>query len=377
MGTNKQTAAVDAAAEDRIARNVAGRKDYRDEVRALADQHQYVVMYGCGTMLSSLVPGTWECYVGRRIDFCCDRDPDKWGRTFAGLRCISPDELLAIGDRCTVFVTLGQFKPVLDWLTESGVASVNLIYRYDLSSAEFLASRGDAELVSGLVAARRLLADERSARVFDAIVARAFGASSDCSIMMDVCEPDQYFPADVVELSDHEHFVDAGAYNGDTVIDLVERTQARFDRITCFELDRTNYEALVDTVRALPCRDRIVIHNLGVWDAAADITYSADSLQSTIGVGDRRGRVVALDEALGDGPVSYIKMDIEGAELRGLRGAERLIRSQRPRLAICAYHRIRDLWELPLAIHELAPDYRIYLRHHTNLEYETVCYAVA
>lgn len=377
MTTNETTSAVDAAAEDRIARQVAGRRDYRDEVRTLADQHPHVVLYGCGTMLASLVPDTWERYVGRKIDFCCDRDPDKWGRTFAGLPCISPEELLAIGDRCTVFVTIGQFKPVLDWLRVSGVASVNLIYKYDLASAEFLASRGDDEIVAGLVGARRLLADERSALVFDAIVARGFGASSDRCVMMDVCEPDQYFPADIVELTDHESFVDAGAYDGDTVLDLVRRTQARFDRITCFELDRANYEALTDTVRLLPCADRIAIHNLGVWDAGAEIRYSADSLQSTVGDGDRKGRVVALDEALGDERVSYIKMDIEGAELRGLRGAERLIRTHKPRLAVCAYHHMRDLWELPLAIHELMPEYKIYLRHHTNLEYETVCYAVA
>ena len=377
MTRPKQDPAVTAEADDRIARLVANRRDYRDEVTALACQHENVVLYGCGIMLASLVPGTWERYVGRKIDFCCDSDPYKWGQTFAGLPCISPEELQAIGDRSTVFVTIGQFKPVFDSLSRGGIASVNLIYKYDLSSAEFLATHDDDEIVAGLVAARRLLADERSLQVFDAIVARGFGDSVDPCVMMDVCEPDQYFPADVVTLTDHESFVDAGAFDGDTVTDFVERTEGRFARVTCFELDRANHRALAETVRRLPCADRIVIHNLGVWDGASEIAYSADSLQSTVGEGDAKGCVVALDDALGSEPVTYIKMDIEGAEMRGLRGAEGIIRAQKPRLAVCAYHHIRDLWELPLAIHELVPEYRIYLRHHTNLEYETVCYAVA
>jgi hypothetical protein len=75
-------------------------------------------------------------------------------------------------------------------------------------------------------------------------------------------------------------------------------------------------------------------------------------------------------------PVTFIKMDVEGAEPLALRGASRIIRSQKPRLAVCVYHHFSHLWEVPGMIHELVPEHRIYLRHHTNLEYETVCYAV-
>jgi len=46
------------------------------------------------------------------------------------------------------------------------------------------------------------------------------------------------------------------------------------------------------------------------------------------------------------------------------------------KLAICIYHDFRHLWEIPLYIKELVPEYKIYLRHHTDLAYETVCYAM-
>lgn len=352
------------------------RRDYQQEIKRLASQHPYLVLYGCGIMLTSLIPGAWAEYVGRKVDFCCDSDPEKWGKTFAGLPCISPEQLVAMRDRCAVFVTIGQFQPVYEFLTRSGFASVNLIYKYDLVSSEYLATHDSREIAVNLTAARRLLADRRSLKIFDSILDRVLGGRSDPSVMIDICEPDQYFPADIIKLTDHESFVDAGAFNGDTVKDFVGRTQAQFDRITCFEVDRVNFNSLQETVRQLPCADRITTHNLGIWDCECDIAYSIDNLQSTVGEGEGSGHVVPLDDVLGSQPVSYIKMDIEGAELQGLRGAERIIRTQEPRLAICVYHHIRHLWEVPLAIRELVPEYNIFLRHHTNLEYETVCYAV-
>lgn len=363
--------------DSHIVELLANRRNYQQDIKKLADQYPHVVFYGCGIMLNSLVPDVWDEYVGSKIDFCCDSDPDKWGKTFAGLVCISPEQLLAMRDECVVFVTIGQFKPVCEFLTRSGVASVNLIYKYDLESSGFLATHDDREIAANLTAVRRLLADQRSIQVFDSILDRVLTGRSDSGIMMDVCEPHQYFPADIIRLTDHESFVDAGAFNGDTVKDFVGRTRAKFDRITSFEVDLINYNALHETVRQMPCADRIKIHNLGIWDSECDITYSIGKRQSTIGEGEGRGHVVPLDDVLGNDSVSYIKMDIEGAEPNGLRGARHIIQAQKPKLAICIYHEFRHLWEVPLYIKSLAPEYKIYLRHHTNLEYETVCYAIA
>jgi uncharacterized protein with FMN-binding domain len=80
-------------------------------------------------------------------------------------------------------------------------------------------------------------------------------------------------------------------------------------------------------------------------------------------------------------------MDIEGAEMRALKGAERIIRSQHPKLAISCYHRFRDgvytgsadLFDVPAYIKSLVPEYNIFIRHHGGDRncYETVCYAIA
>ena len=92
--------------------------------------------------------------------------------------------------------------------------------------------------------------------------------------------------------------------------------------------------------------------------------------------GDAKGHVVRLDDAIGKARVTFLKMDIEGAELKALEGSRQTILDNKPKLAICVYHHIKDLWEIPLFIKTLIPEYRIFLRHHTKLEYETVCYAL-
>ena len=169
--------------------------------------------------------------------------------------------------------------------------------------------------------------------------------------------------------------MDIGAYNGDTIRDFASRTQNKYDKIFSFELDTINFNELQDNVETMHEQDRIKIYNLGIWDCECDIPYSIGESQRTLRSGNGQGHVVPLDEIPQGECVPFIKMDIAGAEPQALRGAENIIRSQRPKLAVCVYNDFRHLWEIPLLIKSMVPEYNIFLRHHTKLEYETVCYA--
>lgn len=68
-------------------------------------------------------------------------------------------------------------------------------------------------------------------------------------------------------------------------------------------------------------------------------------------------------------------MDIEGAEMDALRGMEKLMKRDRPKLAICVYHKPEDFWEIPLYIKSVVPEYTFILRHHSHDASETVLYA--
>jgi hypothetical protein len=74
--------------------------------------------------------------------------------------------------------------------------------------------------------------------------------------------------------------------------------------------------------------------------------------------------------------ITFIKMDVEGAEMKALYGARKTIEKHRPKLAICLYHNIEDFWNIPLLLSEWAP-YRFHIHHHSNTYLETVLYASA
>lgn len=73
--------------------------------------------------------------------------------------------------------------------------------------------------------------------------------------------------------------------------------------------------------------------------------------------------------------VTLIKMDIEGSEMAALKGAEKIIKRDRPKLAVCIYHNPEDIFEIPFLIKKLVPEYKLYIRHHSDTYAETVVYA--
>jgi hypothetical protein len=100
--------------------------------------------------------------------------------------------------------------------------------------------------------------------------------------------------------------------------------------------------------------------------------------QSTSGIsdsGDDFVQCVALDDAIPDFNPTFVKMDIEGAEYEAILGGRAIIQRCSPDLAISVYHRIEHMWEIPLLIKNMVPDYSFYLRSHGNLGIETIMYA--
>jgi FkbM family methyltransferase len=73
--------------------------------------------------------------------------------------------------------------------------------------------------------------------------------------------------------------------------------------------------------------------------------------------------------------IDFIKMDIEGAELLALKGAEKTIRKFRPKLAIAIYHSMDDFVSIPQWILDLNLGYELLLGHYTIHAEETVIFA--
>lgn len=170
-----------------------------------------------------------------------------------------------------------------------------------------------------------------------------------------------------------EVFVDAGGFDGDTTEEFCRRCPD-YRQVHLFEPSARNLRAA--QARLAGHRD-IVFHSQALSDTEGHIRFDPDAGSSSA-VTTGAGELVAmttLDRAI-PGPVSVIKMDLEGWELKALAGSERHIREGRPKLAIAVYHRasdFRDIWRQVRALH---PDYRIFLRHYTQGWSETVMFFV-
>ena len=74
--------------------------------------------------------------------------------------------------------------------------------------------------------------------------------------------------------------------------------------------------------------------------------------------------------------VDFIKMDIEGAEIHALKGAEKTLRQFHPKVAISLYHSLEDFKTIPRYLDSLGLKYKFYLDHHTIYENETVLFGI-
>lgn len=120
------------------------------------------------------------------------------------------------------------------------------------------------------------------------------------------------------------------------------------------------------------------MYNAGLWSKNDTLKFTGDenSASTLADNGTINVNVVSLDEILNGQRVTFIKMDVEGAELEALKGAKESILQYRPRLAICIYHKPEDILEIPLYLQSLVPDYKFYIRHYSDYTIETVLYAI-
>lgn len=195
-----------------------------------------------------------------------------------------------------------------------------------------------------------------------------------------VLEWDLYFDPEIIRLHEDEVFVDAGALNLETSLRFMEACQSSHVqnyRIHAFEPDAASCKRCRDMLKNMP-EAAIQLYHAGLWSEDTTLYFEEAGNAASRITKEKTGtsiRAVALDNCV-SGPVTFIKMDIEGAELEALKGSRELIKRYRPRLAISAYHKKEDLVELPLYIKELVPEYKLYIRHYSNAGVETVLYAV-
>jgi FkbM family methyltransferase len=187
----------------------------------------------------------------------------------------------------------------------------------------------------------------------------------------------QYFPDGFFTLSDRESYFDCGAFTGDTVADFLNATGGKYRHIWAVEPDPSNYRQLMRFVAERQLTG-IEVVNRGIYGFTGRLPFQAEgSMLSMIAEeASRTVEVDTVDRIAAGQPVTYIKMDVEGAELMALHGARQTILAHRPLLGISIYHRQRDLIDIPAFIRSVGPEYRFYFRVHKKLAIDAILYAV-
>ncbi|WP_292661648.1 FkbM family methyltransferase [Nitratifractor sp.] len=185
-------------------------------------------------------------------------------------------------------------------------------------------------------------------------------------------EDQQYFE-DFLNLKEEgEIFVDIGGYEGYTTEEFIRRCP-KYKEAFFFEPESNNM--LIAKKRLERYRD-IHYFPLGLSDRKEILRFTISGSSSKISdEGELTIQVDRLDDLI-DQKITFLKMDIEGAERSAIEGAKNLIRKYHPKLAVSVYHRKDDFWKIPEQILNIRSDYKIYLRHYTEGMSETIMFFV-
>ncbi len=208
-----------------------------------------------------------------------------------------------------------------------------------------------------------LLADDESKKIFENTV--LFKMSGDIKYLdIAVSEKNEVFTK-LLNAQCIKSYADLGAYNGDTIRELLRYSQ-NLTEVYAFEPDRRSFRKLSEY------SDSITTPKINKINAAA---WSGDTTLVFCDEGNRNSGIFAsgksveipatsLDAFIDGKAVDYIKYDVEGCEREAIIGSEKTIQACRPRLSVSVYHRSEDIFVLPLQIHALRSDYRLYMRRY-------------
>jgi len=321
-----------------------------------------------------------------------DNNSAAWGKAVDGLQVLSPDEAVRrFGTFAVFIVTIWRdigghpVEEIRAQLTDYGdvcVISVGFLYwkypeiflPYFYCDLPHKTLKQRKQVIQGM----QLWCDEASRQEYLAQIGLRLRLDFQ-GLPLKVNWP-AYLPEGLFTLNSNEVFVDCGAFDGDTLRDYIQKQNDRFKRYIAFEPDQVNFLKLNEYRNSLPetIKPKVTIANSAIGNHNGMVLFAAaGTAQSAISTTDGvQVPISTLDELLNETAPTYIKMDIEGAEVEALLGARECIRINRPILAICVYHCFDHLWRLPQLIHSLSENYHFFLRPHRDAGWDLVCYAV-
>jgi FkbM family methyltransferase len=353
----------------------------------LRTRNNRVVLFGCGNLGRQTAKALRD--IGISPLAFSDNNQARWGTQIDGLEVLPPMKAVELyGKNATFLVTIWNvlhwyrdtFRQLSSYGADQIAPYVLVHWRFSEIFLPFLLNDLPHKLYEerdAVLAAAGIWADEESRSTYEASVKmRALG---DLNELPGKPEENTYFPREIFRMDSNDSLVDCGAFDGDTIRQVLESAAGNLPTIHAIEADSISFARLQECVNRLPAaaRERIHLYRCAVGLERGTIHFeSSGTVDSKISETGELVDIYPIDELFRDEPVSFIKMDIEGAEFDALRGAAKVIERDKPILAICVYHTQNDIWRLPLLIREMLPEHRFFLRAYEGDGFQTVVYAV-
>lgn len=346
-------------------------KEYKCEIQNTMSflSQKPLVLYGAGEI-------GYSVYITLKqygVDVACFCDKNKIGtHEKTGLPIIAPKALKnEYSDTNIIICSVNYANEMKQELNMLGINPKRIFERRFLNLHE-MTPRAIEPYLEGYERAYNLLGDEKSRQVLLNRIKSCLLSSS----FLYSTPMLQYFDPEIITLGCNEVFVDGGMYVGDTAEQFFKCVNGKYTHYYGFEPDVENTRM---AKKSLLGKNNITIIEKGLWSTETQLCFSGsfESSSKLDNCGESVVEVTSLDIYFNDKtPPTFIKMDVEGAELESLKGSRNLIIENRPKLAICVYHKPEDLYTLPELIKTFRHDYKFFLRHYSDSIYETVLYAI-
>lgn len=320
-----------------------------------------------------------ENELGDAIKCFADNNPLKQNMDFNGIKVYSCDRAFADYTDEVVLISCGEGDEIIRQLSKYNISKEKIfipdINVIDESDPQFIMNHVD--LLNNLY---HSFGDEKSRKVMLGIL--NYRMTHDMQYISQIADKsqDQYFDSKLMHYKKDDVFLDCGAYTGDTADEYIRHNGGKYRKIICLEADEDNCRIISQKAKQL----RIELRKLACWSEATRLSF--DKIGSGSGTilvdGNPKAATVevmadTIDHIVGDEKISFIKMDIEGAEYDALLGARHTIEKYRPTLMISVYHKQDDLIRIPALIRSMNYNYTFYLRHYRSLSVqETILYAI-
>jgi FkbM family methyltransferase len=369
-----------------------------------------VVLYGAGSAGKELY-ACMRLHGVQPVCFC-DSDSSRIHNMYCGIPVISNDELKKVHKNSLIVITTKNYsQEIIKYLVDNGFCNDRL-FRIDPIKmtfyTQFYQQHATLENINEngqkISDTYNLLTDQKSKDLFiekislsatgadyksyRAFIKKFFGPIARSGFYH---PPKFYFNNKIVPLNEKEVLLDGGSFIGETVNEFIKfnkKNKLSYKCIYCFEPDPHNYEKLIKNTANC---ENTTCFKFGLWSHTTNLQFlSSENIQPTGAriikdTGDidllapKAGNItvnaISIDELFIDKEITFIKMDIEGAEIEAIKGAANTIKKNKPKLAISVYHKSSDIFEIPLIVHKICPEYKLYLRHLSNNFTETVLFA--